>query len=95
MKTSLLLLCLAACAIACGGGDDTCKNYASLEWKCGDYPEAEKDITLRFAEAMCAGVTSSKESDEFSDMLRVEIECAKKSKDCTAYAACQKAAAEK
>jgi len=88
-----LILCLVGLATACGKSSATCKKYAELEWKCGDYPESEKEITLKLAEGMCEEALSSKESDEAAAMFKREAECAKKSKDCASYNACKEAGA--
>lgn len=95
MKQLLSILCLSVLVCSCGKGDQTCKTYADLEWKCGDYPESEKEITLKLAEGMCQQAMSSKEADELTAMFRQEVECAKKSKDCAAYNACKDASEEK
>ncbi len=96
MKALLLLFALVSASLAfgCGSKDDTCKNYAALEWKCGDYPESEKEMTLKLAEGMCVNALGTSEKDEVGAMFRHEVECAKKAKDCAAYAACKEADAD-
>ena len=70
-----LLLALPAC------GKSKCEKYADMEWKCGNYPESEKDITLKMAEGMCEAAGQEKTLARFA-------------KDCDAYKACSDAITE-
>ena len=79
-----LVLALPAC------GKSKCEKYADMEWKCGNYPESEKDITLKMAEGMCEAADKEKTLARFAK----EADCAEKAKDCAAYKACSDAIAE-
>jgi len=82
----LALLAIAAC------GKPVCETYADMEWKCGNYPANEKDITMTLAHAACTtGASSPRPADrEAMAIYAQEGECAKEhSDDCAAYHACK------
>jgi len=93
-QLAALLVVSFLLASGCGARDDTCKNYAAMEWKCGDFPESEKAMTLKLAEGMCAEARGSNKKDDFSEMFRRDAECARKAKDCAAYTACKDATSD-
>ena len=81
MRFALLfvVVALAAC------GKSKCEKYADWEWKCGNYPADQKEITLKLAEGMCeAGESGEKGAERF----KAEAACATKAKDCAEYKAC-------
>ncbi|HEX5062976.1 MAG TPA: hypothetical protein VFV99_26560 [Kofleriaceae bacterium] len=79
MRYVLLVLALAACS------KSKCEKYADWEWKCGNYPADQKEITLKLAQGMCvAGENGEKGAERFAK----EAECALKAKDCAEYKAC-------
>jgi hypothetical protein len=80
MRFALLVVAaLAACS------KSKCEKYADWEWKCGNYPEREKQITLKLAEGMCSAAENGEKSLE---RFRKEADCAAKAKDCAEYKAC-------
>ena len=81
-----LLLAVVLTAAACG--KSKCEKYAEWEWKCGNFPANEKDITLKMAEGMCAAAENGEKGLE---RFAKEAECALKAKDCAEYAACGEA----
>ncbi len=90
---AILVAALLLAALLAGCGDKAatvCDKYAQLEWDCGDYPAAEKQLTLQMAKAMCEGaLREGDEAQEMAAMFRDEIACAKTSSSCEAYRACQ------
>ena len=82
MRFALLFVALAALA-ACS--KSKCEKYADMEWKCGNYPANEKEITMKLSEGMCsAAENGEKELQRFAK----EADCAVKAKDCAEYKAC-------
>lgn len=95
MRHALLLaLPLASLLATVGCGKTECQKYADVEWKCGDFPAKEEDITRQMAEGMCEGAKDMK--DDTTGIVahfRAEAACAKKHPDdCAAYKACSDAA---
>jgi len=90
----LAALSLAALLAAAGCGKTECQKYADMEWKCGNFPAKEEDITRQMAEGMCEGAKSMDEDK--SGMVahfKAEAACATKHPDdCAAYKACSDAA---
>jgi hypothetical protein len=91
LVAAAFLLVVVTAVAGCGDKAPTvCEKYARLEWDCGDYPAAEKEITLKMAAAMCEGALAEKDDgNAMVKMFRAEVECAKTSADCAAYQACQ------
>lgn len=75
----LLVVALAGC------GKSKCEKYADWEWKCGNFPASEKEITLKLAEGMCSAAENGEKGLE---RFAKEAECAAKAKDCAEYKAC-------
>jgi hypothetical protein len=96
MRHAVYALSLAALVAAVGCGKTECQKYADMEWKCGDYPAKEEDITRQMAEGMCEGAKSMNEKDDTSGLVshfKAEAACAAKhANDCAAYKACTDAA---
>jgi hypothetical protein len=69
-----------------GCGKSECEKYADMEWKCGNYPAKEEDITRKLSEGMCEAAKTEK--SEFAQKFKKEAECAAKFSDCTQYKAC-------
>ena len=84
VAAALALLGLTAC------GKSKCEKYAAMEWKCGKYPENQKEMTLQLAEGFCEAADSDKSMARFGK----EAECAAKHSDCVAYEACTDAITE-
>jgi hypothetical protein len=86
VKVVALLVPLALLA-ACG--KSTCEKYADMEWKCGNYPASEKDITKALAQGMCeAAESQNAELKDMGDHFKKEAACAAKFTDCAQYKAC-------
>jgi len=95
MRHVLLALPVAAALLASAGcGKSECQKYADMEWKCGDYPAKEEDITRQMAEGMCEGAKSIDEDKSgLGAHFKAEAACATKhANDCAAYKACTDAA---
>ncbi len=87
MVKVIALLALLVPVAACG--KSTCEKYADMEWKCGNYPETEKDITKALAQGMCEAADSGKKDlGEMADHFKKEAACAAKYTDCAEYKAC-------
>ena len=81
MRLTLILVAV----FAAGCGKSKCEKYADWEWKCGNFPASEKEITLKLAEGMCeAAENGEKGLVRFSK----EADCAAKAKTCEEYKAC-------
>ena len=60
MRHALYALALAASLLAAAGcGKTECQKYADMEWKCGDYPAKEEDITRQMADLRKAGAPAA------------------------------------
>ena len=90
----LLALPLASLLAAAGCGKSECQKYADMEWKCGNYPAKEEDITRQMAEGMCEGAKQMNEDKSgLGAHFKAEAACAKQHpNDCAAYKACTDAA---
>jgi hypothetical protein len=84
LRNVLLVLALAAC------GKSKCEKYAAMEWKCGNYPASEKEMTLQLAEGFCEAADVDKTMAKFGK----EADCATKFTDCAEYEKCTNAIAE-
>ena len=84
----LKLLVITVFVVGCG--KSKCEKYADMEWKCGNYPAKEEDMTRKLAEGMCEAADSDK--SEISQHFKKEADCAAKFSDCTQYKACTDAA---
>ena len=78
----LLVGALTACS------KSKCEKYADWEWKCGNYPAEQKEITLKLAEGMCS---AGENGEAAAKRFVKEAECAVKAKDCAEYKACTQA----
>jgi hypothetical protein len=83
---SLIAVALVVVAAVAGCSKSRCEKYADWEWKCGNYPEREKEITLKLAEGMCVAADNGEKALE---RFRKEADCAAKAKDCAEYKACE------
>ncbi len=81
-----VILSLALAAAACS--KSKCEKYAEWEWKCGNFPADQKDITLKLAEGMC---TAADNGEKQLQRFAQEANCALKAKDCAEYKACSEA----
>lgn len=79
-KVLLIAVLVSAC------GKSQCEKYADMEWKCGNYPAKEEDITRKLSEGMCEAAKTEK--SEFAQKFTKEAECAAKFSDCAQYKAC-------
>jgi hypothetical protein len=85
MRFLFVLVVLAACS------KSKCEKYADWEWKCGNFPADQKDITLKLAEGMC---TAAEKGEKQLERFAKEADCALKAKDCAEYKACGEAIGE-
>ncbi|HSD90957.1 MAG TPA: hypothetical protein VLB44_25710 [Kofleriaceae bacterium] len=77
------LLVVAALLVA-GCGKSKCEKYAEIEWKCGNNPADEKDVTLRISEGFCEAADHDKAMAHFAK----EADCAAKFTTCEEYKQC-------
>jgi hypothetical protein len=86
MQALALLVAAAAAAMLflTGCGKSTCEKYAEIEWKCGDNPADEKDVTLRISEGFCEAADRDKAMAHFAG----EADCAAHFTTCEAYKKC-------
>jgi len=81
---------LVGALLVVGCSKSKVEKYVDMEWKCGNYPAKEEDMTRKLAEGMCEAADTDK--SEFAQHFKKEAECAAKFSDCAQYKACTEAA---